>query len=62
MSTQTDAVAKAAADLTHAMSRFVKAIDDLGDDREAMQHIPEDLPPELDRLVTRISAAQGLAG
>jgi hypothetical protein len=62
MSTETDAVATAAADLTHAMSRFVKAIDDLGDDRLSMQHVPEDLSPELDRLVTRISAAQGLAG
>jgi hypothetical protein len=27
-----------------------------------MRHVPDDLPPELDRLVTRISAAQGLAG
>jgi hypothetical protein len=62
MSTETEAIATAAADLTHAMSRLVKAIDDLGDDREAMHHIPEDLSPELDRLVTRISAAQGLAG
>jgi len=62
MSTETEAIASASADLTHAMSRLVKAIDDLADDREAMRHVPDDLPPELDRLVTRISAAQGLAG
>jgi hypothetical protein len=62
MTTQTEAVATAAADLTHAMSKLVKAIDDVGDDGEAMQHLPEDLSPELDRLVARISAAQGLAG
>jgi hypothetical protein len=44
------------------MSRLVKAIDDVGDDGLAMQHVPEDLAPELDRLVGRISADQGLAG
>ena len=62
MTTQTEAVATAAADLTHAMSRLVKAIDDVGDDGEAIKHLPEDLSPELDRLAARISAAQGLAG
>jgi hypothetical protein len=62
MTTETDAVATAAADLTHAMSRLVKAIDDVGDDGLAMQHVPEDLPPELDRLIARISADRGLAG
>jgi hypothetical protein len=60
MTKETDAVVTAAADLTHAMSRLVKALDDVGDDREAFQHVPEDLSPELDRLTTRISAAQGL--
>ena len=40
MSTETEAVATAAADLTHAMSRLVKAIDDLGDDREAIAARP----------------------
>jgi hypothetical protein len=61
MTTETDAVATAAAELTHAMSRLVKAIDDLGDDRLALQHIPEDVPPALDRLVARLSADQGLS-
>jgi hypothetical protein len=62
MTTQTEAVATAAADLTHAMSRLVKAIDDVGDDGEAIKYFPQDLSPELDRLAARISAAQGLAG
>ena len=55
MTKETDAVATAAADLTHAMSRLVKAIDDLGDDRLAVQHVPEDLAPELERLVGRMN-------
>jgi hypothetical protein len=62
MSTQTDAVTTAAADLTHAMSRLVKAIDDLGDDGEAIKHIPQDLPDELGRLASRIGADSGLSG
>ena len=40
MSTKTEAVTTAAADLPHAMSRLVKAIDDVGDDWEVMGHIP----------------------
>jgi hypothetical protein len=62
MTTETEAVATAAAELTHAMSGLVKAIDAVGDDGLAMQHVPEDLPAELDRLVARISADRGLAG
>jgi hypothetical protein len=62
MSTETEAVTTAAADLTHAMSRLVKAIDDVGDDGDAIRHIPADLPEELGRLATRISADSGLAG
>lgn len=62
MSTQTDAVTTAAADLTHAMSRLVKAIDDLGDDGEAIKHIPQELPDELGRLAGRIGADSGLSG
>ena len=41
MSTQTEAVTTAAADLTHAMSRLVKAIDDIGDDGEAIRPFPQ---------------------
>jgi hypothetical protein len=62
MTNETDAVTTAAADLTHAMSRLVKAIDDVGDDGVAAKHIPEGLPEELERLVARISADSGLAG
>jgi hypothetical protein len=62
MSKETDAVTAAAADLTHAMSGLIKAIDAVGDDGEAVKHIPEGLPDELGRLVARISADTGLAG
>ena len=62
MTNETDAVTTAAADLTHAMSGLVKAIDDVGDDGVAAKHIPEGLPEELERLVARISADSGLAG
>jgi hypothetical protein len=41
---------------------MVKAIDDVGDDGEAIRHIPADLPEGLERLATRISADSGLAG
>ena len=62
MTNETDAVTTAAEDLTHAMSRLVKAIDDVGDDGVAAKHIPEGLPAELERLAARISADTGLAG
>lgn len=62
MSTETEAVATAAADLTHAMSRFVKALDDVGDDGAAARELPDGLPAALQRLNDRISAAGGLAG
>lgn len=62
MTTETDPVATASAELTHAMSQFVKAIDDRGDDGEAVRHVPEDLPGALDRLAARINAARGLGG
>ncbi len=62
MTIETDPIATAAAELTHAMSGFVKAIDDRGDDGEAVRHVPEGLPAELDRLAARINAARGLGG
>jgi hypothetical protein len=62
MTTETEAVAKEASALTHAMSNLVKAIDGVGDDGVAVQHLPEDLPEALERLVARISATTGLNG
>jgi hypothetical protein len=62
MTKETEAVTAAAAELTHAMSKLVQAIDAVGDDGEAARHIPESLPGEMDRLVARISADTGLAG
>ncbi len=62
MTTETDAVATAVAELTHAMSGLVKAIDGVGDEAEAAKHVPEDLVTALGRLIDRINAAQGLAG
>jgi hypothetical protein len=62
MTKETEAVTAAAAELTHAMSKLVQAMDAVGDDGEAARHIPQDLPAEIDRLVARISADTGLAG
>ena len=62
MTTETEAVAAAAADVTHALSRFVKALDDVGDDGEAARHLPDGFSAALERLDDRISAAEGLAG
>ena len=62
MSKETEAVTAAAADLTHAMSGLIKAIDAVGDDGEAAKHLPDGLSAELERLVARISADSGLAG
>jgi hypothetical protein len=62
MTTETYAIATAASALTHAMSNLVKAIDGVSDDGAAVRHLPEDLPEALERLVSRISAAQGLSG
>jgi hypothetical protein len=44
MSTESDEVTAAAAELTHAMSRLVRAVDASGDDGEAAGAIPEKLP------------------
>ena len=48
MSTESDEVTAAAAELTHAMSRLVRAIDASGGDGEAAGAIPEKLPEELE--------------
>jgi hypothetical protein len=62
MSSETDEVEAAASDLTHAMARFVRAIDAVGDDSEAATHISEKVPEALEELAARMSAAQGFGG
>ncbi len=61
MTTDNEAVETAAAELTHAMSKLVKALDDVADDGEAVRRLPEGLAAALGRLVERISAAEGFA-
>jgi hypothetical protein len=57
VTTQTDEIKAAASELTHAMSRLVRAIDAVGDDGEAAAHISEAIPEALQELATRLSAA-----
>lgn len=52
-------IEEAALALTNAMANLVRAIDAVGDDAEACQHVPVKVPEELERLVARVSAAQG---
>jgi hypothetical protein len=58
MSTEDD-IKAAAAELTHAMSQLVRAIDATGDEGAAVGSIPEELPEELERLAARLNAAGG---
>ncbi len=58
MSTETDAVVAADTGLAHAMGALLRAIDAVGDDREAVSHISERMPEALEELATRISAAR----
>jgi hypothetical protein len=62
MSTESDEVTTAVSELTHAMSRLVRAIDASGGDGEAAGAIPEKLPEELERLAARLNAARGFSG
>jgi hypothetical protein len=58
MSTEDD-IKAAVAELTHAMSQLVRAIDAAGDEGAAVGGIPEALPEELERLAERLNAAGG---
>ena len=58
MSTEDD-IKAAAAELTHAMSQLVRAIDAAGDESAAVGSIPQSLPEELERLAARLNAAGG---
>jgi hypothetical protein len=51
----------AAQELTHAMSRLVRAIDSFGDDGQAVRHISERLPEAMRELADRLDAAFGLS-
>ncbi|MGA2305368.1 MAG: hypothetical protein ABSH29_14350 [Acidimicrobiales bacterium] len=59
MSSQADDIKAAAAELTHAMSQLLRAIDAAGDEGAAVGSIPSQLPDELERLAARLNAAGG---
>jgi hypothetical protein len=59
MSSETDEVKAAAEELVHAMARFVRAIDAVGDDGEAARHIPDRVPMAIEELSERLNAGQG---
>ena len=59
MSSQADDIKAAAAELTHAMSQLLRAIDAAGDEGAAVGSIPAQLPDELERLAARLNAAGG---
>lgn len=61
MSTESDEIKAAAAELTHAMSRLLRAIDAAGDEAAAAQSVPEQLPEELERLAARLNASGGFS-
>jgi hypothetical protein len=58
MSTEDD-IKAAAAELTHAMSQFVRTLDAAGDEAATVASIPQQLPEELERLAARLNAAGG---
>jgi hypothetical protein len=58
MSTEDD-IKAAAAELTHAMSQLVRALDAAGDEGVAVGSIPQQLPEELERLAARLNAVGG---
>jgi hypothetical protein len=59
MSAETDEIQAASSDLTHAMARFVRALDAVGDENLG-EHIPDQLPEMVDELAARLDAALGL--
>jgi hypothetical protein len=59
MSAETDEVGAADTELAHAMGRLIRAIDAVGDDGQAAQHISQEMPDALRQLATRLDAAQG---
>jgi hypothetical protein len=61
MSPDANDVQAAASRLTNAMSELVRAIDAVGDEGAAAKDIPEELTDQLERLLTRLNAAQGFS-
>jgi hypothetical protein len=59
MSAETDEMQAASSELTHAMSRFVRALDAVGDE-DAGKYISENLPELVDELAARLDATLGL--
>jgi hypothetical protein len=62
MGAETDEVEAAATELAHALARLVRAIDAVGDDREAIGRISAEMPDALEQLASPIGAAQGFNG
>jgi hypothetical protein len=60
MSAETDEIQEASSELTHAMARFVRALDALGDE-DLGKYISENLPDRVDELAARLDAALGFS-
>jgi epsilon-lactone hydrolase len=61
MATEHDELQAAVAELTHSMSRFVRALDAVGDS-EAASHLSPDFVSNLGRLTARLDAIEGIGG
>jgi hypothetical protein len=58
MSDETRELQEAGTELAHAMSRFVRALDAVGDDGAATEHISDQLADGLERLSSRVGATR----
>jgi hypothetical protein len=58
MSDETKELQEAGTELAHAMSRFVRALDAVGDDGAAAEHLSEQLADGLEGLSSRVGAAR----
>jgi hypothetical protein len=61
MASETDEIAQAVADLTHAMTGLVRVIDAKGPELVA-SHISDAFAEALDELAGRVNAIRGFAG
>ncbi len=60
MATEYEAIESASATVARAMAELVRAIDAVGDDREACRHVSFILADALERLAARLRAAQAM--